>query len=60
MGNSLPANAGYTGEVGLILGLGRSPGVENVNPLWFAAMKNPMDSLVGYSPKGHKESDMTE
>ena len=44
-----------TGEVGLILGLGRSPGVGNVNPLWFSAMKNPMDSLVGYSHKSYDQ-----
>ena len=28
-----PANAGDTGDVGSILGLGRSPGVGNGNPL---------------------------
>ena len=52
-------NAGNSGSV---LGLGRSPGEENGNPLQCFFQKNPMDrkSLVGCSPWDHKESDMTE
>ena len=53
---------------GSILGLGRSPGEGNGNPLQDACLENYMDkgawqvtvSLVGYSPWSHKESDMTE
>ena len=37
---NLPANAG---DVGLIPGLGRSPGEENGNPLQYSCLKNSMD-----------------
>ena len=37
---NLPANAG---NMGLILGLGRSPGVGNGNPLQYSCLGNPMD-----------------
>ena len=35
---------------------------ENGNPLQYSYLKNSMDerNLVGYSPWGHKESDMIE
>ena len=36
-----PANAGDTGDVGLIPELGRSPGGEHDNPL--QCLENPMD-----------------
>ena len=50
---------------GSIPGLGRSPGEGNGNPLQYSCLENSMDweapqSLVGYSPWGRKESDMTE
>ena len=45
-------------DLGLIPGLGRSPGEENGNPLQYSGLENSMDS--GYSPWGHKEWDMTE
>ena len=50
------------GDLGLIPGLGRSSGGEHGNPLQYSCLKNPHEqrSLVGYSPWGHKESDMTE
>ena len=50
------------GNLGLIPGLGRSPGEGNGNPLQYSCLENPKDrgSLVGYSPRGHKESDTTE
>ena len=52
-----PAYAGDIEDVGLIPGLGRSPG----NPLQSSCLENPMDrSLEGYSPEGCKELDMTE
>ena len=40
---NLPANARDTGDVGLISGLGRSPGVGNGNPLQYTCLENPMD-----------------
>ena len=40
---NLPASAGDTGDVGLILGPGRSPGVENDNPLQYSCLENSMD-----------------
>ena len=49
--------------MGLILGLGRSPGGRNGNPLQYSCPGNPMDrgrSLVGYSSRGREELDMTE
>ena len=38
--NHLPANAG---DLGLIPGLGRSPGEGNGNPLQYSCLENPMD-----------------
>ena len=49
---NLPANARDARAVGSVPGLGRSPGVENGNPL--------QRSLAGYSPLSHKELDTTE
>ena len=42
--------------------LGRSPGGGHGNPLQYSCLKNPhgQRSLAGYSPWGHKDSDMTE
>ena len=37
-----PANAGDAGYVGLIPGLGRSPGEGNGNPLRYSGLRNPM------------------
>ena len=50
-------------DPGSVPGLGRSSGEGNVNPLQDSCLENPMNgwrSLVGYSPWGRKESDMTE
>ena len=49
------------GDLGLIPGLGRSPGGRHGNPLQNSCLENPhgQRSLVGYSPWGHKESDTT-
>ena len=46
----------------LIPGSGRSPGEGNGNPAQYSCLENPhgQRSLAGYSPRGHKESDMTE
>ena len=38
-----PANAGDVRDVGLIPGLGRSPGGGNGNPLQYSCLENPMD-----------------
>ena len=38
-----PANAGGTGDMGLIPGLGRFPGGENGNPLHYSCLENPTD-----------------
>ena len=40
---NLPANSVNTGDTGLILGLGRSPGVGNGNPPQYFGLKNSMD-----------------
>ena len=50
------------GDLGLIPGLGRSPGEGHGNPFRYPCLENSMDrrSLVGYSPWGHKESNATE
>ena len=46
------------GDPGSITGSGRSPGEGNGNPLQYSYLQNPhgQRSLVGYSPRGHKES----
>ena len=38
-----PDNAGDKRDVGLILGLGRPPGVGNGNPLQYSCLENFMD-----------------
>ena len=40
---NLPANAGDMRDVGLISGLGRSPGEGNDNPLQYSCLENPMN-----------------
>ena len=37
------ATAGDTGNLGLILGLGRCPGEGNGNPLQYSCLENPVD-----------------
>ena len=37
------ADAGDTGDMGLIPGLGRSPGVRNGTPLQYSCLENSMD-----------------
>ena len=50
------------GDPGSIPGLGRSPGEGIGYPLQYSCLENPrgQKTLVGYSPWGYKESDMTE
>ena len=59
---NMPANTGDIRDVGSIPGSGRSCGGGHGNPLQYSCLENPMDrmSLAGYSPSGHRESDMTE
>ena len=58
---NLPTSAGDTGDVGLIHGLGRSPGRGNGNPLQYTCLENPMArSLAGLLSIGIKESNLTE
>ena len=49
-------------DLGSIPGLGRFPGGAHGKPLQYSCLENPDGerSLVGYSPWGHRESDMTE
>ena len=51
-----------TGDLGLIPGLGRSPGGGHGNTLQYFCLENPhgQRSLASYSPWSCKESDMTE
>jgi len=46
----------HPGDMGLIPGSGRSPGLGNGNPLQYPCLRNPMDrrSLARYSPWGCK------
>ena len=57
-----PANAGDIRDAGSIPGSGRFPGRGHGNPLQYSCLENPHEqrSLVGYSPWGRKELDMTE
>ena len=47
------------GDSGSIPGLGTSPGGGNGNPLQYSCLENPMERGA-FSPRGRKESDMTE
>ena len=49
-------------DQGSIPGTGRSPGGGHGNPLQYSCLENPHEqrSLEGYSPWGHRKSDMTE
>ena len=49
------------GEPGSILGLGRSPGEVNGNPLQYSCLENPMDRGAWRATvRGVAELDMTE
>ena len=49
MVKNLPANAGDSGDVGLIPGLGRSPGGGNGNLLQYSCQDSPMDRGVWWA-----------
>ena len=56
-----PAEAEDTRDVVSIPGSGRSPGVENGNPLQYSCLEHSMDSGASWdSPWGCYESDTTE
>ena len=58
MVKNLPDNAG---DVGLIPGLGRSPGEGHGNPLQYSCLENPMDREAPWTTvHSVTESDMTE
>ena len=44
---NLPANAEDTGDVSLMPGSGRSPGVGSGNPLRYSYLENPVDRGEG-------------
>ena len=50
------------GDLGSMLGLGRSPGGGHGNPLQYSCVDNlhGQRSLAGFGPWGCKESDTTE
>ena len=55
---NLTANAGNSGEVGLIPGSGRSLGGGHDDPFQYSCLKNShgQRSLAGYSPLGHSQT----
>ena len=61
-GKELDCNAGDARDVGSIPGLGRSPGRRHGNPppVFLPRKSHGQKRLVGYSPWGHKGSDMME
>ena len=62
MVKNLPANAGDTGDGGLIRGLGRSLGEGNGNPLQYSCLEKShrQRSLASYIPWDHKELNTTQ
>ena len=60
MVKNLACSTRDAGDMGSIHGLGRLYGEGNDNPLQCSCQYNPIKSLVGHSPWGHKESGTTE
>ena len=60
MVKNLPANAGDTRDVGLILGLGRSPGEGNGNPLQCSYLENLMDGGTWWASVHGIEKSQTQ
>ena len=61
MVKNLPANTGDIGDMGLIPGLGRSPGGGHGSPFQYSSLENSMDRGA-WQAKVHgvaKESDTT-
>ena len=61
-GSDIKESACSAEDLGLILGLGRSPGRGHGNPLQYSCLENlhGQRSLASYSPWDRKESDTTE
>ena len=61
-GKEFTCDAGDTGDVGSIPGSGRPPRGRTwqPTPVFLPGESHGLQSLVGYSPKGHTESDTTE
>ena len=60
-GSVSKASACNAGDLGLIPGLGRSPGEGNGYPLQCSCLENSMDRGAWWATSwGHRESDMTE
>ena len=61
-GSDGKVSAYNVGDLGSIPGSGRSPREGNGNPLQYSCLgkTHGQRSLVGYSPRGRKESDRTE
>ena len=61
-GSDAKASACNAGDPGLIPVLGRSPGegIGNPLPVFLPGESHGWRSLVGYSPRGRKESETTE
>ena len=56
-GSDSKESACNVGDLGSILGLGRSPGGRKGYSLQYSGLENSMDCIVH---AGHKKSDMTE
>ena len=60
-GSEFKVSACNSGDPGLILGLGRSPGEGNGNPLQYSCLENPMNGRAWWATvRGVTESDTTE
>ena len=59
-GSDVKESACHAGDLGLILGSGRSPGKGDTTPVFLPGEFHRQRSLVGYSPGGHKGLDPTE
>ena len=59
-GSNGTESACNSGDMGSISGLGRSPGEGNGYPFQYSWKVHGQGSLADYSPRGRKESDMTE
>ena len=60
-GSEVKASASNTGDLGLIPGLGRSPGEGNGSPLQYSCLENPLDGGAWWATiHGVAESDKTE
>ena len=64
-GSEVKASACNAGDLGLIPGLGRSPGEGNGNPLQYSCLENPMDrgawwaTVYGVTKSQTRLSDFT-